>query len=114
MNGRPGCTTTKRRMLRSVSHACIKAIKENLISSKNVEKAFISAGYKNWSDAETSGRGFDKHNRSDSHMEARQRLYIIPKQCEDIGEQISQTHAEEKSVSRQVSLKILLNIRFLA
>ena len=47
-------------------------------------------------------------------MEAHQRLYIIPKQCEDIGEQISQTHAEEKSVSRQALLKILSNIRFLA
>ena len=93
---------------------CIKAIKQNLISSKNVDKAFISAGYKNWNETTTSGRGFDKHNRSDSHMEAHQRLYIIPKQCEDIGEQISQTHAKEKSVSRQALLKILSNIRFLA
>ena len=93
---------------------CIKTVEQNLISSKNVEKAFISAGYKNWSDAATSGRGFNKHNRSDAHTEAHQRLYIIPKQCEDIGEQISQTHAEEKSVSRQALLKILSNIRFLA
>ena len=94
--------------------ACIKAVEQNLISSKNVEKAFISAGYKNWSDAATSRRGFDKHNRSDAHTEAHQRLYIIPQQCEDIGEQISQTHAEEKSVSQQALLKILSNIRFLA
>ena len=41
---------------------CIKAVEQNLMSSRNVEKAFISAGYKNWSDAATSGRGFDKHN----------------------------------------------------
>ena len=59
---------------------CIKAVEQNLISSKNVEKAFISAGYKNWSNAATSRRGFDKHNRSDTHMEAHQRLYIIPQQ----------------------------------
>ena len=58
MNGRPSCTTAKRRMLRSVSHASKLSI-----SSKNVEKAFISVGYKNWSDAATSGRGFDKHNQ---------------------------------------------------
>ena len=42
---------------------CIKAVEQNLISSKNVGKAFISAGCKDWSDAATSGRGFDKHNR---------------------------------------------------
>ena len=93
---------------------CIKAVEQNLTSSKNVKKAFISAGYKNWSDAATSGRGFDKHNRLDAHTEAHQRLYIILQQCENIGEQISQTHAEEKSVSRQALLKILSNIRFLA
>ena len=65
----------------------------------NLKQAFISAGYKNWSYAATSGRGFDKHNRSDDHTGAHQRLYIIPQQSEDTGEQISQTHAEEKSVS---------------
>ena len=27
---------------------CIKAVEQNLISSKNVEEAFICAGYKNW------------------------------------------------------------------
>jgi len=93
---------------------CIKAVEKNLISSNNLEKAFISAGYKNWSDAATSGRGFDKHNRSDAHREAHQRLYTIPQTCEDIGEQISQAHAEEKSANRQALLKILSNIRFLA
>ena len=41
---------------------CIKAVEQNLISSKNVGKAFISVGCKDWSDAATSGRGFDKHN----------------------------------------------------
>ena len=42
---------------------CINAVEKNLISSKNVGKAFISAGCKDWSDAATSGRGFNKHNR---------------------------------------------------
>ena len=79
-----------------------------------MEKAFISAGYKNWSDAATSGRGFDKHNRSDAHREAHQRLFTILKTCEDIGEQISQAHAEEKSVNRHALLEILSNVRFLA
>ena len=56
------------------------------------------------------GRGFDKHNRSEAH----QWLYIIQQQCEGIGEQVSQTHAEEKSVIWQALLEILSNILFLA
>ena len=71
---------------------CIKAIEQNLISSKHVEKAFICAGYKNWSDAGTNGRGFDNHHRSDAHTGAHQRLYIIPQQYEDIGEEIFPTY----------------------
>ena len=71
-----------------------------MIFSNILEKAFISVGYKNWSDAATSGRGFDKHNRSDAHREAHQRLFAIPETCEDIGEQISEAHAEEKSINR--------------
>ena len=59
---------------------CIKAAEQNLISS-NFEKGFISAGYKNCSDVAASGRGFNKHNRSDAHTEAHQQLYIIPQQC---------------------------------
>ena len=45
---------------------CIKAARENLLTKKNAEKTFISTGYRNWSDAATNGRGFDKHSRSES------------------------------------------------
>ena len=93
---------------------CIKAVEKKLVSSHNMEKAFISTGYKNWSDAATTGRGFDKHYRSDAHREAHQRLFAIPQSCEDIGEQLSNAHAEEKSVNRQALLNILSNVRFLA
>ena len=93
---------------------CIKAAKQNLLSNKNAENAFISVGYKNWSDAAAKGRGFDQHHRSDAHDEANQRLHAIPQQCEDIGEQISEAHAVEKSANRQALLKILSNVRFLA
>ena len=47
-------------------------------------------------------------------MGRHQHLHIIRQQCQDTGEQIFQTHAAEKSVSRQALLKILSNIRFLA
>lgn len=93
---------------------CIKAVKDNLLSKRNAETAFISTGYKNWSDAATKGRGFDKHNRSESHREAHQRVHLIPRQCQDVGEQLSFAHLEEKSANRQALLKILSNVRFLA
>lgn len=93
---------------------CIKAVEQNLISSKNTEQAFISAGYKNWSNAATTGRGFDKHNQSEAHREAHLRFNVIPSQRKDIGEQLSQAHAEEKSANREALLKILSNVRFLA
>ena len=79
-----------------------------------MERAFISTGFKNCSDVATTGRGFDKHSKSDAHREAYQRLHAIPQLCEDIGEQISQLHANEKSVNRQALLNILSNVRFLA
>ena len=42
-------------------YTCIKAIEKNMISSKNSEKVFISDRYRNWKDAATKKRGFDKH-----------------------------------------------------
>ena len=93
---------------------CIKAFEQSLISSKNAEKALISVEYKNWSNAATSEKSFHKHNRSEAHREAHQCIQVIPGQYEDIGEQISQPHAEEKSNNQQVLLKILSNVHFLA
>ena len=84
-----------------------------MISSKNAEKAFISEGYRNWKDAATKNRGFDKHLSSGTHREANERLYLIPQMVEDVGEIISPCHADEKSTNRQCLLKILSNVKFL-
>jgi hypothetical protein len=92
---------------------CITATKKNLLTNRNAEAAFISSGYSNWSDAGTKGRGFDQHCRSEAHREAHQRLYVIPSQCQDVGEQLCATLSEEKSTNRQVLTKILGNVRFL-
>lgn len=56
-----------RRMLYSASHAS-KPVEPNLILTKNAEKAFISVGYKKWSNA-ARRRGFDKHNWSGAHRD---------------------------------------------
>ena len=66
-------------------YTCIKAI----------EKAFISEGYRNWKDAATKNRGFDKHFSSGTHREVNERLYLIPQMVEDVGEIIPSCHADE-------------------
>ena len=40
---------------------CIKATQKNFMSNRKAEYAFIKDGYRNWSDAATRNRGFDKH-----------------------------------------------------
>ena len=86
---------------------CIKAIEKNMISSKNSEKAFISEGYRNWKDAATKNRGFDKQLSSGTHREANESLCLIPQMFEDVSEIISSCHADEKSTNRPCLLKIL-------
>ena len=93
---------------------CVKAIRKNLFVNKNAEAAFVSTGYKNWGDAGTKGRGFDRHSQSQFHREAHERLYVIPNQCPDVGEMLNETLSDEKSSNRQALLKILSNVRFLA
>ena len=41
-------------------------------------------------------------------------MVVLPKTTRDIGEHLSQLHAQEKKDSRQIFLKILQNIKFLA
>ena len=95
-------------------YTCIKAIEKNMISRKNSEKVFISEGYRNWKDAATKNRGFDKHLSCGTYREANERLYLIPQMVEDVSEIISSCHADEKSTNRQCLLKILSNLKFLA
>ena len=95
-------------------YTCIKVIEKNMISSKTSEKAFICEEYRNWKDAATKNRGFDKHLSSGTHREANERLYLIPQMVEDVGEIISSCHADEKSANRQCLFKILSNVKFLA
>ena len=93
---------------------CIKATEQNLISNKYAEQAFVSIGYKSWSQAATKGRGFDKHVNSDSHKEAHYRYHVAQDESGDIGDQLFSALQAEKSENRHALLKILSNVRFLA
>ena len=70
-----------------------------------------SRGFTYWKEATTA---FIKHQASECHKEANKVLVLLPRQIQgDIGELLSRSHEEEKTVNRSMFLKILQNIRFL-
>ena len=89
---------------------CIKATGQNLISNKYAEQAFVSIGYKSWSQAATKGRGFYKHVNSDSHKEAHYRYHVAQDESGDIGDQLFSALQAEKSENRHALLKILSDV----
>ena len=55
-----------------------------------------------------------RHESSDCHKESVQSMIVRPRTTRDIGEQLSEIHSCDKKDNRQLLLKILQNIRFLA
>ena len=92
-------------------YICVNASLENKMSSAYVESAFLSKGFTSWKDATKS---FSNHEQCISHKEAVLRFVKLPKETKDIGDMLSQAHADDKKDNRQCLLKILANIRFLA
>ena len=77
----------------------------------NWEPSFTVSGFSNWKDAT---RAFKKHDNSEVHKHAVEKLYILPSTTKDIGESLSVAHGKEKQRNREYFLKVLQNIRFLA
>ena len=94
---------------------CMKAVNENLVTSTKAEDNFTKIGFTNWKKALEKGRGFDKHEQSESHKEATDRFIVIPKTTAgDIGELLSSSYCIDKFNSRKILLIILESIRYLA
>ena len=93
---------------------CIDATRRHLLSNSKADAAFTSNGFVNWIDAGTKNRGFDKHRKSESHLEAEQRLHTIPASSDPIYGQLVFKHSQDQAISRQNLLKIISNVRFLA
>ena len=71
--------------------------------------------FSNWKNAIKKKKGFQKHESSDSHMEAVARcVTALATVIGDIGDLLSERHALEKSKNRKILLTILSNIRYLA
>ncbi|PIK42676.1 putative zinc finger MYM-type protein 1-like [Apostichopus japonicus] len=93
-------------------HTCIQAHnrKIRLISGGNVDLAFISTGFRNWKDAT---RRFRAHQET-THKDAVMMSVTLPKTTRDVGESLSSQLVKEKKERREIFLKIISNIRFLA
>ena len=92
-------------------HICVRAWKLKMISTRNVEPAFISTGFQNWKEAK---RVMAKHAESGCHKEAVERLISIPQSSGDVGEALDSQLAVERRNSRECLLHILRCIKFLA
>ena len=94
-------------------HTCCKALKTKKVNltKGNWEASFIVNGFSNWKDAT---RIFKKHDDSDVHKHAVEKLHIIPRTTRYIGESLNAAHEKEKRMNREYLLKVLQNIRFLA
>ena len=86
-----------------------------MLTSPNADPAFRKNGFSNWKKAMEKKKGFQKHESSDSHMEAVERHVTEPATViGDVGDLLSERHALEKSKNRKNWLSILSNIRNLA
>ena len=83
---------------------------KSFLAATKSKPAFISRGFTNWKDAIA---GFNSHAKSDCHKEAMQ-ADQLPKNTGDVAEELNAAHSVEKANNREMFLRILRNIRFLA
>jgi hypothetical protein len=96
-------------------HTCLKAIQNNMLSSTKADPAFTRIGFGNWKNAMEKKKGFQKHESSESHREAVARYVTAPAtKVGDVGELLSDKHAQEKAKNRSILLTIMSNVRYLA
>ena len=80
-----------------------------MLTSSNADPAFTKNGFSNWKNAKGKKKGFQKHESSDSHVEAVARHVTAPATViGDIGDLLSERHALAKSKYRKILLSILL------
>ena len=87
----------------------MKAARKNALIT--TDKAFISAGFSNWKDAEVA---FRNHEQTKCHKEAVQTVVVLPRGYENCTELISSQHAADKVINRQMMQKLLSNIHYMA
>ena len=93
-------------------YLCMSTEFENkFLESTKRAPAFITTGFTSWKDSMSA---FNKHSGSVCHSEAVMAIKVLPVQFHDIGELLNTHHEKDKSVNRDMFLRILQNVRFLA
>ena len=86
-----------------------------MLTSSSADPAYRNNGFCNWKNAMEKKKAFQKHESSDSAMEAVARYFTAPSTViDDIRDLLSARHALEKSKNRETLFSILSNIRYLA
>ena len=98
-------------MDKAFCYNCIQAYKEDKLRASNLELAFISKGFNNWKDASVK---FKEHESSNCHKDSMIVTVDLLSSVKDIAETLQRELTKQKSENRQMLLKILSNIRFLA
>ena len=98
-------------MDKAFCYNCIQAYKEDKLRASTLELAFISKGFNNWKDASVK---FKEHESSNCHKDSMIVTVDLPSSVKDIAETLQRELTKQKSENRQMLLKILSNIRFLA
>ena len=92
-------------------HPCKMAKQLGLLGlSKNAESTFSESGFCNWKDA---SRCFQRHEDSSSHSEAVMKWSSYYAGV-NVATQINSKHSESQMVSREMLLKLLSSMRYLA
>ncbi|XP_068735601.1 zinc finger MYM-type protein 1-like [Montipora capricornis] len=75
-------------------HTCLKALHSGMLTSSIADPAFTKNGFCNWKNSLEKKKGFQKHESSDSHMEAVARYVKAPATViGDIGDLLCERHA---------------------
>jgi len=85
---------------------------KKFLASKKRDPAFTSKGFMYWKEDATA---FEKHQTSAAHREAAEALVLLPSQIQgDIADICDNQCKDEKNASREMSMHISQNVRFLA
>ena len=91
-------------------HTCVRAAKSKLLFNSKTDPAFITNRFQSWKNAL---RGFSKHQASDCHKEATQKLVSVSDTSGHVDELFSSQIASDRKSNRENLLLILRSIKFL-
>ena len=91
-------------------HTCVRAVKLKLLFNSKTDPAFITTRLQSWKDAL---RRFSKHQASNCHKEATQKLVSVSDTSGHVDELFSSLIASDTKSNRENLLLILRSIKFL-